>query len=270
MEEEQPNRLWILLVLFGAVVAIGWLVSYYTDWLWFTAVAYDSVFWKSVQARFSSGVFFGFLAAVIVGINLYFAGKFTRFALEVDGSPFEDGQIPGAGLLRSRRGYVFAAAALIFVMGSIGASQWPVVWRYLHAQSFGTVDPIFGNDVGFYVFSLPFYQFLVNFLIGGLVVSAIVCGLTYLASGGIRIQERIQLMPRPMAHFSGLGGVFLLLVAWNYRLKVYGLLTSRGRIFTGANFVDVNVQIWAYWFLVILFRVEQIMKQAQARPLHPF
>jgi uncharacterized membrane protein (UPF0182 family) len=190
---------------------------------------------------------------------LYFAGKFTRFALEVDGSPFEDGQIPGAGLLRSRRGYVFAAAALIFVMGSIGASQWPVVWRYLHAQSFGTVDPIFGNDVGFYVFSLPFYQFLVNFLIGGLVVSAIVCGLTYLASGGIRIQERIQLMPRPMAHFSGLGGVFLLLVAWNYRLKVYGLLTSRGRIFTGANFVDVNVQIWAYWFLVILFIAASVL-----------
>jgi uncharacterized protein len=259
MAEEQPNRLWILLVLFGAVIAVGWLVSYYTDWLWFKATAYDSVFWKSVQARFSSGVFFGALAAIIVGTNLYFAGKFTRFALETDGSPFEAGQIPGEGLLRSKRGYVFAAAALIFVMGSIGASQWPLVWRYLHGQPFGTVDPIFGNDVGFYVFDLPFYRFLVNFLIGGLIVSAIVSALTYVASGGIRIQERIQLMPRPMAHFSAIGGVFLLLVAWNYRLKVYGLLTSRGRIFTGANYVDVNVQIWAYWLLVILFIAASVL-----------
>lgn len=259
MEEGQPNRFWILLVLFGAVIGIGWLVSYYTDWLWFSAVAYDGVFWKSVQARFSSGLFFGALAALIVGTNLYFAGKFTRYALEVDGSPFGEAQIPGEGLLRSRRGYVFASAALVFVMGSIGASQWPLVWRYLHAQPFGAADPIFGNDVGFYVFSLPFYTFLVNFLIGGLIVSAIVCALTYVASGGIRIQERIQLMPRPMAHFSALGGVFLLLVAMNYRLKIYGLLTSRGRIFTGANFVDVNVQVWAYWLLVILFIAASVL-----------
>jgi uncharacterized membrane protein (UPF0182 family) len=253
MEEEKPNRLWILLVLFGALVALGWMISYYTDWLWFKATDYDAVFWRSVKARFSSGIFFGALAAVIVGTNLYFAGKFTRQALEVDGSPFEEGQIPGAGLLRSRRGYVFAAAVLVFVMGSIGASQWPLVLRYMNAQPFGTTDPIFGNDVGFYVFALPFYRFLVNFLIGGLVVSAIVSGLTYVASGGIRVQERIQLMPRPMAHFSALGGVFLLLVAWNYRLKIYGILTSQGRIITGANYVDVNVQIWAYWLLVLLF-----------------
>ena len=253
MAEEQPNRLWILLVLFGAVIALGWVVSYYTDWLWFSASGFDSVFWKSVQARFSSGVLFGALAGLIVGINLYFAGKFTRHALAVDGSPFEEGQVPGEGLLRSRRGYLIVTGILVFVMGSIGASQWPVVWRYLNAETFGTVDPIFGNDVGFYVFSLPLYTFLVNFMIGALIVSAIVSGLIYVASGGIRIQERIQLMPRPMAHFSAMGGVFLLLVAWNYRLKVYGLLTSRGRIFTGANYVDVNVQIWAYWLLVILF-----------------
>ena len=36
-------------------------------------------------------------------------------------------------------------------------------------------------------------KFLVNFLIGGLVVSAIVCGLTYLASGGIRIAPRLEM-----------------------------------------------------------------------------
>ena len=65
-------------------------------------------------------------------------------------------------------------------------------------------------------------------------------------SGGVRLQESVQLVPRPLAHFSALGGVFLLLVAWSYRLKIYGLLFSQGRIFTGAGYVDVNVQIWAY------------------------
>ena len=250
--DEQPNRLWILLVILAGAIGLSWLVSYYTDWLWFVAAEYDHVFWQSVKARFATGGCFAILAALVVGVNLYFAGKFTRFALEVGGAPTEGG-IPIEGLLKRRRGYVIATAVLVFIMGNIGAGQWPLVWRYLHSQSFGVLDPIFSRDVGFYVFALPFYQFVVNFLIGAVIVSAIVVGLTYAMSGGVRLQERVQLMPRPLAHFSALGGVFLLLVAWSYRLKIYGLLFSQGRIFTGAGYVDVNVQIWAYWFLVILF-----------------
>ena len=94
---------------------------------------------------------------------------------------------------------------------------------------------------------------MTNFLLGVLVVSGVVVGLVYAAAGGIRFQERIEVMPRPLAHFSALGGVFLLVVAWIYWLKVYGLLYSQGRVAFGAGYVDVNVQIWAYRFLVVLF-----------------
>tara|TARA_Y100000588_G_scaffold392638_1_gene505286 strand:+ start:1836 stop:4655 length:2820 start_codon:yes stop_codon:yes gene_type:complete len=254
----QPNRLWILLVILGGAIGASWLVAYYTDWMWFVATDYNHVFWQFVKARFATGACFAVLSGVVVGVNLYFAGKFTRFALEVGGSPVE-GELSIEGLLKRRRGYVIATAVLVFVMGNIGAGQWPLVWRYLHSQSFGVLDPIFSRDVGFYVFALPFYQFVVNFLIGAVIVSAIVVGLTYAMSGGVRLQESIQLMPRPLAHFSALGGVFLLLVAWSYRLKVYGLLFSQGRIFTGAGYVDVNVQIWAYWFLVILFIATSVL-----------
>ena len=60
-------------------------------------------------------------------------------------------------------------------------------------------------------------------------------------------------MPRPLAHLSGLGGVFLLVTAWIYRLKVYGLLYSQNRVAFGAGYVDVNVRLWSYWLLVFLF-----------------
>ena len=51
----------------------------------------------------------------------------------------------------------------------------------------------------------------------------------------LRAQQTVVVRPRPLAHLSALGGVFLLLIALNYRLKIYGLLFSEGRIFSGAG-----------------------------------
>ena len=252
--ERKPKKLLILAILLGVLVVINWLVGYYTDWLWFRSLDYSSVFWRVIQARFGGGVLFGILAALLVGTNLWVAGRFTRYALRMGGgAPLEEGELPGEGLLRSWTGYLVAGAVLVFVLGSVGAAQWPMLLRYWYDQPFGMSDPIFGRDVGFYVFSLPFYRFVAYFLMGGLVVSGVMVGLVYAAAGGIRFQERFQVLPRPLAHFSALGGLFLLDMAWIYRLKVYGLLYSQGRIAFGAAYVDVNVQIWAYWLLVILF-----------------
>ena len=186
--ENKPNRLLIVVILLGAAMGMSWLMSYYTDWLWFRSVDYSSVFWRMIKARFASGAFFGALAALVVGINLWVASRFTRQALNVSSLENPDVQIPGEGLLRSRVGYVLIAAVLVLLMGSIGAGQWPTVWRYLYQQPFGVEDPIFGRDVGFYVFSLPIYRFVANFLLGCVIVSALAVGLVYAAAGGIRLQ----------------------------------------------------------------------------------
>lgn len=251
---EQRSRRWIVLaVLVGGFFGINFLVSYYTDWLWFGGLDHAAVFWRMLRARFASGILFGAIALLIVGTNIWLAGQFTRQALRLGGSPWEDGKAPGEVLLRSRMAYVVAAGALVFVLGNIGASQWPLLLRYVYDHPFGVSDPIFSQDVAYYVFSLPFYEFVVGFLIGALVVSAVAVGLIYAAAGGIRFQEGLEVMPRPMAHLSGLAGVFLLVLAWKYRLKIYGLLYSQGRVAFGAGWVDVNVQVWAYWLLVLAF-----------------
>jgi len=110
---------------------------------------------------------------------------------------------------------------LVLILGNIGAGQWALWLRWIHAQSFGISDPIFGRDVGFYVFSFPFWRFVANFLLGGTVVSTLAVGLVYAAAGGIRFDEKVKIMPRPLAHISALGGLFLLVTAWIYRLKIY-------------------------------------------------
>ncbi len=264
------QRKFVLPTIFAVVVGLGWLSSYYTDWLWFESLNYQSVFWRTLQARFAAAAVFGVMAAIVIGVNLWFTAKFTRQALLMGGSPFE-GSIPGEGLLKSGVGYFLVGALLTLVMTNVGASQWPTMLQYFYGSSFGTTDPIFGKDIGFYVFDLPFYQFVVGFLIGTVVVSALATGVIYIAAGGIRIQERIQLLPRPLGHLSALGGLFLLFSAVNYRLKIYELLYSQGNVFFGAGFVDVNVQIWVYWILILAFVATGIwlFKNVQNRQVRP-
>ena len=240
------------IIIFIALAGIGSLASFYTDWLWFHSLQFQSVFWRLVRARFAAGFFFGVLALLMVGVNLWIAGRFTRQALRVS-SPWQEGELPAEGLLRARNTYLVAGALLVLFMAHIGSEQGMTWLRYAHSQPFGTADPIFDRDVGFYVFSLPFYQFTVKFLLGGLIAMGLISSLIYLAGGGIRLQERLQILPRPLAHLSVLGGFLLLVYAWNYRLKIYELLYSQGQIAFGANYVDVNVKVWAYWLLVLIY-----------------
>ena len=262
---QRTNRMVILLVALVAFFAVSFLVRYYTDWLWFQALDYSSLFWGMLRARFASGIIFGAIAAALVFPNIYVAGIFTRHALSLGGGPMEGQEVPGEAILKSKIGYLVAAGILVLILGNIGAQQWPVVWRYLHDQPFGVADPIFDRDVGFYVFVLPFYQFFANFVIGCLVVSAVFSGLVYAAAGGIRFQEKVEVMPKPLGHFSVIGGIFLLVMSWKYRLKVFDLLFAKGSVFSGAGYVDVNVQIWAYWLLVIVFFVTGVLVLMNAR-----
>ena len=251
--KRRPSRLRILTSVFIAVAGVGFLASYYTDWLWFQSIDLQSVFWRTVRARFFAGLLFGFPAAVLVGANLWIAERFAQRLLQTGGTLWKEDEVPIETLRHLRTGYRVVGAAVVLILAAIGSWKWPLLVRYTHSQAFGIVDPIFDRDVGFYVFSLPLYRFGASFLLGGLILSGLLLFLRYLASGGIRFQERIEILPWPRAHFSALGGLFLLVIAWIYRLKIYGLLYSEGSVAFGAGFVDVNVQVWVYWLLVLLF-----------------
>ncbi len=242
-----------MISVFIAVAGIGFLASYYTDWLWFQSLDLQSVFWRMVRARFVAGLLFGFPAAVLVGANLWIAERYSKRIVQDGGSPWDDVEISGETLRHLRTGYRVVGSVVALILVFIGSWKWPLLVRYTHGQNFGSLDPIFARDVGFYVFSLPLYRFGASFLLGGLILTGLLLFLRYLASGGIRLQERIEISPWPRAHLSALAGIFMLVIAWIYRLKIYGLLYSEGSVAFGASFVDVNVQVWVYWLLVLLF-----------------
>ena len=71
----------------------------------------------------------------------------------------------------------FLIAAVAIVLGVLMAAgeieNWDAVLRFIHQVPYGQRDPLFGKDIGFYLFSLPAYVALKNWLLLALVLSAL-------------------------------------------------------------------------------------------------
>jgi hypothetical protein len=48
------------------------------------------------------------------------------------------------------------------VAGALGQADWRQVRLFLAGGDFGRTDPVFGNDIGFYAFDLPFYRWVLG------------------------------------------------------------------------------------------------------------
>ncbi|MEJ2586723.1 MAG: UPF0182 family protein, partial [Deltaproteobacteria bacterium] len=159
-----------------------------------------------------------------------------------------------------------------FVIASKGSDKWVLVLRYLYQQPFGSTDPVFGRDIGFYVFSLPFYVFIRQ---GLLILFLFAAGLTviwYLKIGALQvtgdiIQEegapptlpKITVAPEVKRHLIFLAGIVVLLISWGYYLKIYALLYSTQGPAFGASYTDLHVKVWAYRLLIVLSFVFSIL-----------
>ena len=124
--------------------------------------------------------------------------------------------------------------------------QWETILRFLNATPFEISDPVFHQNVSFYIFTLPVYTLVQTLLTLSVVVIAIAVVAVYTLARALPPDARHQSSP------SGPGAIFLLLFAWNYRLSIYNLVYSTRGVVFGASYTDVTVQWPAYNILTIL------------------
>ena len=79
-------------------------------------------------------------------------------------------------------------------MAAAETGNWDVVLRFIHQVPYGQRDPLYGKDIGFYLFSLPAYVALKNWMLLTLVLSAFVAGAVYWAHGDIILDGRRRWM----------------------------------------------------------------------------
>jgi uncharacterized membrane protein (UPF0182 family) len=250
----RPPRRWtlaVLLLAFVLLAAIGSLSSFYTDLLWFREVGKTPVFWGQLRAKAVLGLLAGAGTALIVGLNLWLVERLApRYGLAVVGRPqVERAQQILAPYLRPLRLAIAAFIGLVVGLQATGSWQTFLLWR--NATSFGTTDPQFHRDVGFYVFQLPFLRAVFGWLFTTLLLAFLLSIAAHYLLGGIRPQAESNRIAAPtQTHLSILLGLIVALKAWGYWLNKYELVYStRGVVATGASYTDVKVQLPAFEML---------------------
>ena len=238
-----PTRLAVALAALALFVALPALAELYTEWLWFGEVGYQSVFLKSLTMRWLIGA-----AAFLVA----FLGLFGNLRLAVKRARRPYVVFAGGGDLQpivlERRHLIWlslaASALAALFIGGVASSQWFLVLQYLEATPFGQADPLLGRDAAFYIFTLPFLDFVRLGLFAVVALALVGSAAAYVVADEIALQpDGIQVREQARRHLLLLGAAVFLLFAWAAYLDMPRLLTTPAGIVHGAAYVDVAVRL---------------------------
>ncbi len=247
-----PARLVFLLVLLSAFMVVPSALDLVTEWLWFNEVDYTGIFLRSLSTQVTLGAVVFLLA--FAGLALNFRLAFRRFT-----QPYT--LFPGNGDIQpvvltpqqlQRLGTGIAALMALF-LGVFASNEWLTWLQFRNAVPFGQPDPLFGRDIGFYIFSLPFLDLVRYLTLAVVMLSLIGSAALYVISNQLAIDPaRGPIVSNSARRHLGLiiAGVFVLL-AWGAYLDVPRVLTTSSGIVHGASYVDVALRIPVFRLLLL-------------------
>ncbi len=247
----------LLLLVVAVVLVVGAVMLgavFFTDYLWFANLGLDSVLWTQLGWQWAIRLGAGASFALVVFLNLLVARPSVRRLQAVDADADEQGV---AAKLILGRWLVPALAVVSLVFGFLYSTGIGDVWQdvllFLRGGTFGQTDPIFHRDIGFYMFSLPFYQALYGSVQGVVWTSLLISGILYLVTGAVSFADgRLGVSTRAKAHLSVLLAVLFGLKAWGYLLSMYGLVYSPRGVVFGASYSDVYALIPGLKILAVI------------------
>lgn len=245
------------MVVVAAVVALFLsarsLANFYVDLLWFDSVDSSSVFWSTIWSKVFLAAFFSAGFAIVAFISLTLAERLGPADLPV--GPEREVVERYRLLVGDRTRLLRLAVSVVFglMVGLPAIAQWQEWLLFRNSQSFGTSDPLFDVDVGFYVFRLPFLTFVVDWAFAALVLITMVTAALHFLNGAIRVQtpgDRITRGAR--VHLSVLFALLALIKAADYWLQRFELTVSSRGVVQGATYTDVKAQLPAVNLLIMV------------------
>ena len=242
-----------ILIVFVILGVLGQALPLYTDYLWFQEVKLASVFTTILWTKLALGLAAGLAFAAFVYVNVYLAARSTAsdVLVELD-DPFG---LPSRLVIEPlfRKFLLPGALVLGFLAGSQATGQWETFLKFFNAQPFNMPDPLFGRDIGFYVFRLPVLETLYAWAMTALGLTFLLVVATTFLHRGIQITPRgPRVAAHARAHLLALGALILLVKAGGNYLDTYDLLFSPRGVVFGASYTDINAQLPALRILTIL------------------
>ncbi|MBI4425230.1 MAG: UPF0182 family protein, partial [Elusimicrobia bacterium] len=231
----------VYLLLFFGLSAFAKGIALASDLLWFGELGLGSVFWTAFLSRWGLGFAGAALAGAFLVANLWAAGLRSRRAVMILAEDERD-ELASLREARELLAPFLPVAALLAALffGSWAGRQWEEWLLFRHASSFGAVDPVFGKDIGFYVFALPVYQFLNSFAMTLVAAAGVAALARYVAEGKIVLTNLGPRMAETARnHLFLLGGLICLAVAARFELRMYGMLSMDRTVAPGPGYADV-------------------------------
>ena len=222
-------------------------LSYYVDVLWFGSLSYADVFWKTLSLQW--GVFAAFAAATfLIVYGSFLALKRVHLpdlpsdhTILIGGQPLK---LPVEPVLRL---IAFAVSLAIAVAtGGAMAGDWPTLALFWYApRTTGIVDPIFAKPLNFFLFALPAWQLLADWLLTLSVITCVLAAFFVLITGGARaLTGRLsRSVALPWRGFSITFAFLLLILAMRVYLGRFERLLDDHTIFGGVTYTDAHVTL---------------------------
>ena len=263
-------RNWKLLpALAGAilVIAIVLYVAFYfifldllVDLWWFRSLELEAYFWLRLLYRFilSGGVtlvffiifyFHFWIASRYLGLNppddvLLDADKRRRF------QRFSEVFMHGSAKVYTPLSLILAVAiALPFY------DQWESAILFFFGSSAGVTEPVYGNDISFYLFSYPIFILIQQELLFTAILLFFLVSCLYWLEHIFVPNQNQEFPVGAKIHLTILIGFVVLFVVWGFLLNRFSLLytDSHEPVFFGPGFVEIRYQLPLIWLSAISF-----------------
>jgi len=135
-------------------------------------------------------------------------------------------------------------SAILGVVLTLPQDSWTTFFLAHAGRPFQETDPYFTQDLGFFVYWLPFENLLWNWAFIAVVVVGAAVILLYALTPSLKWERRrFEASGYVKRHLTVLAGVILLMAAWSFRLDMYSLLISGSGADAAFSYVDHRVGI---------------------------
>lgn len=244
---------WVAALFLALLLLLGPLIGVLTEYWWYQTLGRSAVFVTVLLARLGVAAVMAAIMFAMMAINLIFVIRSRPHdGVWVADNVFELSRGPQLAVFVRRLAFVTSAVACVAAFFE-ASSHWPEWLMFHNGGSFGRVDPIFGLDYGFYVFRLPFLEYLIRWVFFALLVCLF-------ASAGFHVLVRsVQITPRrlfiaPVVRHHALVLVALMMAVYavHVHMSTYALLEKGGPLLFGATYADLHATLPMLHVLTVL------------------
>jgi len=247
---------WGFIAVVGICFVLSVVLGLVQKWLWMRQLDYEGIFWTLLSVKWGIFGVTLIVSVLYLWINLRLAARSIDLAggKSIFNQAFAHPSDPSRTIEIDISPKVFVIAidfaiAILSVMFALNiSSQWDTFLRFRYGGLFGIADPLFGIDLGFYVFRLPFYELLQG-SITVLTVSAIAI-LTLCAAFGVRrakFSGKFTVPGVARRHFTVLLFILMANFGWGFILDHYDLVYSTLGVVHGAGYAAAHITRAAFW-----------------------